>query len=125
MKLPQLLEEVLEFSTVCAQFEASIHNRSNLDVATKFAYLIMSRERRARCAIEGITLTAANYPQTVKILKVRFGQPRLVVRQHLAALWKAPACRDMTMQGIQSRAMHLSLSHSVEQRSIPLPTPLE
>ncbi|KRZ48067.1 hypothetical protein T02_3489 [Trichinella nativa] len=102
MKLPQFSGKVLEFPTFWAQFEASIHNRSDLDAATKFTYLISSTEGRARSSIEGIPLTAANYPQAVSILKARFGRPRMVVREHLTALWKLPACSEMSMRGIQS-----------------------
>ncbi|KRZ06500.1 hypothetical protein T4B_6537 [Trichinella pseudospiralis] len=102
MKLPQFSGKVLEFPTFWAQFEASIHNQSYLDAATKFTYLISSTEGRARSSIEGIPLTAANYPQAVSILKARFGWPRMVVREHLTALWKLPACSEMSMRGIQS-----------------------
>ncbi|KRZ13791.1 hypothetical protein T11_10670 [Trichinella zimbabwensis] len=94
--------KVLEFPTFCAQFEASIHNRIDLDAATKFTYLISSTVGMARSSIEGIPLTKANYPQAVGILKARFGRPRLVVSEHLEALWKAPACCEMSMRGIQS-----------------------
>ncbi|KRX70555.1 hypothetical protein T06_1033 [Trichinella sp. T6] len=102
MKLPQYSGKVLEFPTFWAQFEASIYNRSDLDAATKFTYLISSTKGRARSSIEGIPLTAANYPQAVSILKARFGRPRMVVREHLTALWKLPACSEMSMRGIQS-----------------------
>ncbi|KRX99469.1 hypothetical protein T4E_2821 [Trichinella pseudospiralis] len=102
MKLPQFSRKVLEFPTFWAQFEASIHNRSDLDAATKFTYLISSTEGQAQSSIEGIPLTAANYPQAVSILKARFGRPRMVVREHLTALWKLPACSEMSMRGIQS-----------------------
>ncbi|KRX25561.1 hypothetical protein T07_14469 [Trichinella nelsoni] len=51
--------------------------------------------------IAGIPLTAANYTHAVEILKTLFGWPKLVAREHISALWKAPACREMTMQGIQ------------------------
>ncbi|KRY47805.1 hypothetical protein T03_15691 [Trichinella britovi] len=102
MELPQFSGKVLEFTTFWAQFEASIHNRSDMDAATKFTYLISSTEGRARSSIEGILLTAANYTQAVSIFKARFGRPRMVVREHLTALWKLPACSDMSMRGIQS-----------------------
>ncbi|KRY76638.1 hypothetical protein T4A_3663 [Trichinella pseudospiralis] len=102
MKLPQFSGKVLEFPTFWAQFEASIHNRSDLDAATKFTYLISSTEGQAQSSIEGIPLTAANYPQAVSILKARFGRPRMVVREHLTAVWKLPACSEMSMRGIQS-----------------------
>ncbi|KRX32715.1 hypothetical protein T05_14128 [Trichinella murrelli] len=52
MKLPQFSGKVLEFTTFWAQFEASIHNRSDMDAATKFTYLISTTEGRARSSIE-------------------------------------------------------------------------
>ncbi|KAL1245831.1 Heparan sulfate glucosamine 3-O-sulfotransferase [Trichinella spiralis] len=48
----------------------------------------LSTERKVRSAIDGIPITYA-----VEILKARFGRPNLVAREHLSALWKAPACR--------------------------------
>ncbi|KRZ06890.1 hypothetical protein T11_3210 [Trichinella zimbabwensis] len=94
--------EVLEFLTFWAQFEASVHERSDLNAATKFAYLLSSTEGKARSAIDGIPITAANYTQAVEILKTRFGRPKMLAREHIMALWKAPACREMTTQGIQT-----------------------
>ncbi|KRX70646.1 hypothetical protein T06_6785 [Trichinella sp. T6] len=82
--------------------KANIHKRGDLDNATTFTYLLSSTEGMARSAIEGIPLTPENYTQSVDILKVRFGRPRMVIREHLPALWKAPACREMTAWGIQS-----------------------
>ncbi|KRX52215.1 hypothetical protein T06_7251 [Trichinella sp. T6] len=73
-----------------------------MDNATKFTYLLSNTEGTARNAIEGIPLTPENYTQAVDILKKRFGRPRQVIREHLAALWREPACREMTAQGIQS-----------------------
>ncbi|KRX50816.1 hypothetical protein T05_3839 [Trichinella murrelli] len=101
LKLPQFSWKVLEFPTFWAQFEASVHSRSDLDVTTKFDYLLSGTEGKARSAIAGIPLTAANYTHAVEILTTRFGRPKLVAREHISALWKAPACREMTMQGIQ------------------------
>ncbi|KRZ96229.1 hypothetical protein T08_14157 [Trichinella sp. T8] len=101
LKLPQFSWKVLEFPTFWAQFEASVHSRSDLDVTTKFDYLLSGTEGKARSAIAGIPLTAANYTHAVEILKTRFGRPKSVAREHISALWKAPACPEMTMQGIQ------------------------
>ncbi|KRX37289.1 hypothetical protein T05_12700 [Trichinella murrelli] len=82
--------------------EAGIHNRSELNDTTKFTYLIFITEGTARSAIERIPHTLKNYSQAVDILKTRFGRPRLAIREHVAALWRASACREMTAQGIQS-----------------------
>ncbi|KRZ83914.1 hypothetical protein T08_6126 [Trichinella sp. T8] len=100
--LPKFTGKVLEFPSFWAQFEANVHKRRDLDNATKFTYLLSNTEGTARNAIEGIPLTPENYTQAVDILKKRFGWPRQVIREHLAALWREPACREMTAQGIQS-----------------------
>ncbi|KRZ47830.1 hypothetical protein T02_9183 [Trichinella nativa] len=100
--LPKFTGKVLEFPSFWAQFEANVHKRRDLDNATKFTYLLSNTEGTARNAIEGIPLTPENYSQAVDILKKRFGRPRQVIREHLAALWREPACREMTAQGIQS-----------------------
>ncbi|XP_003369631.1 zinc knuckle protein [Trichinella spiralis] len=102
LTLPQFDGEVLEFPTFWAQFEASVHANAELDDATKFAYLLSNTTGRARGAIDGIPITAANYPQAVGILQKRFGRPKIVARAHLLALWKAPECREMTRRGIQT-----------------------
>ncbi|KRY06664.1 hypothetical protein T12_11394, partial [Trichinella patagoniensis] len=100
--LPKFTGKVLEFPSFWAQFEANVHKRRDLDNATKFTYLLSNTEGTARNAIEGIPLTPENYSQAVDILKKRFGRPRQVIREHLAALWREPACREMTAQGIQA-----------------------
>ncbi|KRX56203.1 hypothetical protein T06_7569 [Trichinella sp. T6] len=102
LTLPQFDGEVLKFPTFWAQFEASVHSDTELDDATKFAYLLSNTTGRALGAIAGIPITAANYPQAVGILQKRFGRPKIVARAHLLALWKAPECREMTRQGIQT-----------------------
>ncbi|KRX84609.1 hypothetical protein T06_11265 [Trichinella sp. T6] len=103
-ELPLLLfdGEVQEFPTFWAQFEASVHVKTELDDATKFAYLLSNTTGRALEAIAGIPVTAANYPKAVGILQKRFGQPKIVARAHFLALWKAPECREMTRQGIET-----------------------
>ncbi|KRX34466.1 Syntaxin-1A, partial [Trichinella murrelli] len=93
--LPKFTGKVLEFPSFWAQFEANVHKRRDLDNATKFTYLLSNTEGTARNAIEGIPLTPENYSQAVDILKKRFGRPRQVIREHLAALWREPACREM------------------------------
>ncbi|KRZ81965.1 hypothetical protein T08_8299, partial [Trichinella sp. T8] len=102
LTLPQFDGEVLKFPTFWAQFEASVHADTELDDATKFAYLLSNTTGRALGAIAGLPITAANYPQAVGILHKRFGRPKIVARAHLLALWKAPECREMTRQGIQT-----------------------
>ncbi|KRZ50875.1 hypothetical protein T02_9964 [Trichinella nativa] len=102
LTLPLFDGEVLEFPTFWAQFQASVHVNTELDDATKFAYLLSNTTGRVLEAIAGIPVTAANYPKAVGILQKRFGQPKIVACAHFLALWKAPECREMTRQGIQT-----------------------
>ncbi|KRY47820.1 hypothetical protein T03_7241 [Trichinella britovi] len=102
LTLPLFDGEALEFPTFWAQFEASVHANIELDDATKFAYLLSNTTGRALGAIAGIPVTAANYPEAVGILQKRFGRPKIVARAHFLALWKAPECREMTREGIQT-----------------------
>ncbi|KRZ35778.1 hypothetical protein T4C_8843, partial [Trichinella pseudospiralis] len=53
--------------------EASVHGRSDLDAATKFAYLLSSTAGRAQSAIACIQVIAAHSPHAEGILEKRFG----------------------------------------------------
>ncbi|KRY82036.1 hypothetical protein T4D_2952 [Trichinella pseudospiralis] len=55
------------------EFEASVHGKSDLDAATKFAYLLSSTAGRAQSAIACIQVTAAHSPHAEGILEKRFG----------------------------------------------------
>ncbi|KRZ71022.1 hypothetical protein T10_11386 [Trichinella papuae] len=101
LKLPQFSGEVLEFPTFWAQFEVSVHDRSDLDAAMKFTYLLSSTEGKAQSALDGIPVTAADYTHAVDILTTRFGRPKMVTQEHGISMWKASACREMTTRGIQ------------------------
>ncbi|KRZ08508.1 hypothetical protein T11_12902 [Trichinella zimbabwensis] len=121
LKLPQFSGEVLEFPTFWAQFEVSVHDRSDVDAAMKFAYLLSSTERKAQSALDGIPVTAADYTRAVDILTTRFGRPKMVTREHGISMWKAPACCEMTTRGIQKLVDELkALEMSLGVRQGPL-----
>ncbi|KRY93126.1 hypothetical protein T4D_14673 [Trichinella pseudospiralis] len=65
----------------------------------EFPFGPSSRPGTARNAIEEIPLTPENYTQAVDILKKRFGRPRLVIREHLAAFDEAFALSRSTGPG--------------------------
>ncbi|KRZ96981.1 hypothetical protein T08_5709 [Trichinella sp. T8] len=101
LRLPQFTWAVLKFPIFWAQYASSVHERSDLDIATKFAYLVPTTEGKMQSTIERILITAANYPLAVKILKSRLSRPEIVACERSMALWKATARREMTTQGIQ------------------------
>ncbi|KRX13115.1 Retrovirus-related Pol polyprotein from transposon, partial [Trichinella nelsoni] len=76
LRLPQFSEEVLDFPPFWIQCAARFHDRSDLDVATKFAYFLSCTVGKAQGSIEGFPLTAASYTHAVLILNAHFGRPR-------------------------------------------------
>ncbi|KRX88936.1 hypothetical protein T4E_7471 [Trichinella pseudospiralis] len=80
----------------------TLWDRSDLDGTAQFAYLLSCLTGKARGAIEEIPVTAANHAHAVEILRNRFGRPEKVAREHILTLCKAPECREMTPQSIQS-----------------------
>ncbi|XP_003378598.1 conserved hypothetical protein [Trichinella spiralis] len=78
LRLPQFTWSVLKFPTFWAQYASRVHERSDLDIATKFAYLVPTTEGKMRSTIERILITAANYPLAAEILKSRLSQPEIV-----------------------------------------------
>ncbi|KRY82202.1 hypothetical protein T4D_340 [Trichinella pseudospiralis] len=100
-KLPQFSGKVLDSSPPPPHF-GTLWDRSDLDGKAKFAYLLSCLTGKARGAIEEIPVTAANHAHAVEILRNRFGRPEKVAREHILTLCKAPECREMTPQSIQS-----------------------
>ncbi|KRY21658.1 hypothetical protein T12_1401 [Trichinella patagoniensis] len=86
LRLPQFTWAVLKFPIFWAQYASSVHERSDLDIATKFAYLVPTTEGKMRSTIERILITAANYPLAVKILKSRLSRPEIVACERSMAL---------------------------------------
>ena len=58
----------------------------------KFNHLNSLLEGQALRAIQGLTLTNANYQSAVKILHQRFGKPQQIISTHMDELLKIPAC---------------------------------
>ena len=56
-----------------------------------FNYLNSSLEGTAFRAIQGLTLTGANYDAAIEILRDRFGQPQQIITAHMDELLKIPA----------------------------------
>ena len=88
VKLPKLSikrfnGDLTKWVTFWDSFNSSIHNNPTLSSVDKFNYLssLLAAE-----AIAGLTLTAANYNEAIATLKKRFGNPQLIVNQHMEAL---------------------------------------
>ena len=78
--------DITKWTTFWDSYESSIHNNEELSDIDKFNYLKSLLERTAHEAIDGLTLTSANYHEAIAILKKRFGNKQLIIGKHMDAL---------------------------------------
>ena len=80
--------EAMEWKPFKDAFDATIHERSDITDIEKFTYLRGFLSGSALKAIEGMTLTNANYEHARDILEKRYGNEQLIVSSHMNALLK-------------------------------------
>ena len=98
-KLPKLTlkkfkGEVTEWQTFWDLFDSAINKNNVLNSIDKFSYLKSLLEGPAERAIQGLTLTDANYFAAIEILKDRFGKRQQIITSHMDDLLKIPACTN-------------------------------
>ena len=71
--LPHFNGNLMKWSTFWDSYESAIHKNKDLSDVDKFNYLRSLLERSAYDAIAGLTLSAVNYKEAIKILEKRFG----------------------------------------------------
>ncbi|KRZ98102.1 hypothetical protein T08_16093 [Trichinella sp. T8] len=72
------------------EFETTINSNSNLSPIEKFNYLRSLLSGNAETAIRGLTLNAVNYETALTILNEKFGDPQLLIEEHLKNLQNLP-----------------------------------
>ena len=90
-KLPKLTlrafdGDLTSWTTFWDSYEAAVHKNPDLSEIDKFMYLKTLVEKSAREAINGLTLTAANYHEAVSILEKRFGNKQTIISKHMDML---------------------------------------
>ena len=91
LSLAKFKGEVTKWNTFWDSFESAIHNNNDIWKIDKFNYLNSLLEGIALRAIQGLTLTGANYDAAIEILQDRFGQPQQIITAHMDELLKIPA----------------------------------
>ncbi|KRX99145.1 hypothetical protein T4E_10779 [Trichinella pseudospiralis] len=100
-ELPKFHGDVLEFTAFWEQFEDCIHMRRDISDSAKFSYLRSSLSGSALAAINGLSLTAANYPAAIAILKNRFGRKDVVIQSHIRKLLEVEPCVKTSAENLQ------------------------
>ena len=90
--LPKFRGNATKFRTFWDSFESAVHKNPGLSKIDKFNYLNSLLEGVALRAIQGLTVTDANYDAAINILNQRFGKPQQIISAHMDELLKIPAC---------------------------------
>ena len=126
VKLPKLSirkfnGDLTKWVTFWDSFNCSIHTNPILSSIDKFNYLTSLLESTAVKAITGLTLTLVNYDKAIATPKKRFGNPQLIVNQHMEALlYVAAVSTHHDVKGL--RRLHDSVeAHVCGLRALGVP----
>ncbi len=86
LELPCFSGDVTMWTSFREQFVAAVDDNSELPDITKFSYLLSLLKSEARMAVQGLSLTAANYSTACEILGKRYGRPERIIFSHLQEL---------------------------------------
>ena len=95
LTLPKFKGQVTKWGPFWDSYNSAIHNNSVISKIDKFNYLNSLLEGvcvQSMRAIQGLTLTTANYDAAIEILKDRFGRPQQIITAHMDEILKIPAC---------------------------------
>ena len=96
-KLPKLhiakfAGDVTKFRTFWDSFDSAVNQNPSLSAIDKFNYLQGLLDGPAAAAIQGLTLSEANYTTALDLLKERFGKTQQVISAHMDQLLRLPSC---------------------------------
>ena len=91
LTLPKFDGNILMWQTFWDSFESAVHFNHTLPDVQKFSHLKSQLIDEASRTIAGFSLTNANYAETLKLLKERYGQPHKISNAYMQALLDIPA----------------------------------
>ena len=92
LQLPHFKGDVTKWNSFWDGFDSAIHSNGALNKIDKYNYLNSLLEGPAARAVQGLTLTEANYDSAIELLKSRFGKPQQVISAHMDELLHLPNC---------------------------------
>ena len=92
LSLTKFKGQITKWSSFWDSFESAIHKNHEISQIDKFNYLNSLLEGTALRAIQGLSLTGANYNAAIEILQDRFGRPQQIITAHMDELLKISAC---------------------------------
>ena len=90
--LPKFRGDVTKWNTVWDSFQSVVHRNEGISNINKFNYLNSVLQGATARAIQGLTLTEANYDAAVKLLQECFGHPQQIISAHMDQLLKVSPC---------------------------------
>ena len=94
MVLPKFNGDVTKWTGFWESFDSAVNQSPDISKVDKFNYLHSLLEGTAASAIQGLTLSEANYDSALELLKGRFGNPQQIICAHMDELLKIPACTN-------------------------------
>ena len=88
--LPKFRGEVTNWRSFWNSFNSAVHVNPGLSKIDKFNYLNSLLEGNAKRAIQGLTLSDANYDSAIEILQQRFGRQQQIISAHMEEILKIP-----------------------------------
>ena len=90
--LPKFRGDITKWISFWDSFKSAVHENKAISPVNKFNYLNSLLEGLASRAIQGLSLTDANYKSAVEILQEKFGRPQQIISAHMDELLKIPNC---------------------------------
>ena len=82
----------MKFCSFWESFESTVDCNPSLSTIDKFNYLKALLENSAARSVQGLSLTEANYPAAIDILKEQFGRKQRIISGHMDDLLRIPSC---------------------------------
>ena len=92
LTLPKFRGDITKWISFWDSFKSAVHENGPLSAIDKFNYLNSLLEGHASRAIQGLSLTEANYESAIEILNERFGRKQQIISAHMDELLKLPNC---------------------------------